>query len=239
VDLLENLEDGSKAIGLFNRGTATNARQLAGTGAAGSQSVRDMWRQVNLGEFDNQFSMTVAGHGAELIKVVPAASLPGNGWTGSGSPSTNWGVAANWNSGVVPGGAGVKVDLGDQAPEKNVVDMVSLGRTVGKIDFHSDTDTTLQSSGGHSLTLDNGSNCGAGGFDGDGTLDRVLAVPAAFVASLLLRRRRSARPLRGRRRRRRGSGARRHHLAYPRESTRLDHPPRSRVTVPTLRCAST
>jgi alpha-galactosidase len=36
---------------------------------SGPQAVRDLWRQKNLGQADGEFSLTVAPHGAELVKV--------------------------------------------------------------------------------------------------------------------------------------------------------------------------
>ena len=37
----------------------------------GGQFVRDLWRQVDKGHYYNQFSMTVASHGAELFEITP------------------------------------------------------------------------------------------------------------------------------------------------------------------------
>jgi len=31
--------------------------------------VRDLWRQKELGKFSDEFSMTVAPHGAEMLKI--------------------------------------------------------------------------------------------------------------------------------------------------------------------------
>ena len=57
---------------------------------------------------------------------------------------------------VVPNGVGKKVGFGNQDSSNNIVDMVSIApKTVGCISFSADTSTTIQSSGGYSLTLDN------------------------------------------------------------------------------------
>ena len=37
----------------------------------GSQSVRDLWRQKDLGKFKDEFSLPVAPHSAELVKISP------------------------------------------------------------------------------------------------------------------------------------------------------------------------
>ena len=36
---------------------------------AGRQTVRDLWRQKNLGNFDDGFALTIPPHGAELVRV--------------------------------------------------------------------------------------------------------------------------------------------------------------------------
>lgn len=67
----KDLEDGSKAVGLFNlaeHGTTVSVTwsQLK---FSGKKSVRDLWRQKDLGRFEGEFHLPVAPHGAELIKV--------------------------------------------------------------------------------------------------------------------------------------------------------------------------
>ncbi len=158
---VKDMEDGSKVVGLFNLGAsaATVSANWSDVGISGLQTVRDLWRQIDKGQFDNQFSMSVASHGAEMMRLFPVPSVPGVKWKGGYiSTPINWGVADNWVSGTVPDGSGVKVSFGDQTSANNVVDMVSVGRTVGYIDFSFLTGTTIQSSGGYNLTLDNGGN---------------------------------------------------------------------------------
>jgi alpha-galactosidase len=67
----KDLADGSKAVGLFNLGTepAKVTASWSDLKLSGTQTVRDVWRQEDLGSFPDQFSLTVAPHGAELIKV--------------------------------------------------------------------------------------------------------------------------------------------------------------------------
>ncbi len=68
------LEDGSLAVGLFNRGskTASVRARWSDLGISGTQLVRDLWRQKDLGQFDRQFEAQVASHGVVLIRVIPA-----------------------------------------------------------------------------------------------------------------------------------------------------------------------
>ena len=69
----KDLADGSKAVGLFNLGTAP--AKVTATWSdlklSGHHAVRDLWRQKALGDFSDEFSLTVAPHSAELIKVAP------------------------------------------------------------------------------------------------------------------------------------------------------------------------
>jgi alpha-galactosidase len=69
----KDLEDGSKAVGLFNRGedTAKATLKWSDLGVSGQQSVRDLWRQQNLGKFPDQFQTEVSRHGVVLVKVTP------------------------------------------------------------------------------------------------------------------------------------------------------------------------
>ena len=70
----KDLEDGSKAVGLFNRGEAATSITVKWSelGVSGQQNVRDLWRQKNLGKFPDQFKTDVSRHGVVLVKVTPA-----------------------------------------------------------------------------------------------------------------------------------------------------------------------
>ena len=41
-------------------------------GVSGKQSVRDLWRQANLGKYASQFQTQEPRHGVVLVKVTPA-----------------------------------------------------------------------------------------------------------------------------------------------------------------------
>ena len=68
------LEDGTRAVGLFNRGEfeATVAARWADVRVAGKQVVRDLWRQKDLGVFEKEFQAKVPRHGVVLVKLSPA-----------------------------------------------------------------------------------------------------------------------------------------------------------------------
>ena len=67
----KDMEDGSKAVGLFNRGEfATNIElKFSDLGISGKHRVRDLWRQKNLGKFSNTFNASVPRHGVVLVRI--------------------------------------------------------------------------------------------------------------------------------------------------------------------------
>lgn len=68
------LADGSRAVGLFNRGrleAEVTARWLD-LGVLGRQNVRDLWRQKDVGTFGGQYTAKVPPHGVVLVKISPA-----------------------------------------------------------------------------------------------------------------------------------------------------------------------
>jgi alpha-galactosidase len=75
----KTLEDGSIAVGLFNRGEAETSIALTWgpwgtlpTERTGMHFVvRDLWRQKDLGEFKDKFEATVASHGVVLVRLIP------------------------------------------------------------------------------------------------------------------------------------------------------------------------
>lgn len=68
------LSDGSIAVGLFNRSSeeATVAAQWTDLKLNGRQQVRDLWRQKDLGTFDQNFEAEVASHGVVFVRIFPA-----------------------------------------------------------------------------------------------------------------------------------------------------------------------
>lgn len=67
----KRLEDGSRAIGLFNRSEKTETMSVSWSTlqCTEPQTVRDLWRQKDLGVFTNEFSIAVPAHGVELIRI--------------------------------------------------------------------------------------------------------------------------------------------------------------------------
>jgi alpha-galactosidase len=73
----KDMEDGSKAVGLFNRGDAeapvtVSWSDLSLQSPPAGQVVRDLWRQKDIGTFKDQFQAPVPRHGVVLVKVTPA-----------------------------------------------------------------------------------------------------------------------------------------------------------------------
>jgi len=65
------LEDGSLAVGLFNRGEMQTdmAATWASLGLKGSHRVRDLWKQKDLGKFKTEFKSTVPRHGVAFVRI--------------------------------------------------------------------------------------------------------------------------------------------------------------------------
>jgi alpha-galactosidase len=65
------LADGSKAVGLFNRGESVMpvTAYFRDIGVGESASVRDLWEKRDLGVFKVRFTAQVPVHGAVMIKV--------------------------------------------------------------------------------------------------------------------------------------------------------------------------
>lgn len=70
----KQLEDGSIAVGLFNRSDApmTIAARWTDLKLTGAHDVRDLWRQKDLGSFTDLFTTPVAPHGVRLVRIAPS-----------------------------------------------------------------------------------------------------------------------------------------------------------------------
>lgn len=68
---VKELEDGSKAVGLFNltKKDLTISAPWSALQISGKQKVRDVWRQKDLGGFTNSFASVVPPHGVVLVKI--------------------------------------------------------------------------------------------------------------------------------------------------------------------------
>jgi alpha-galactosidase len=77
----KDLEDGSTAVGLFNRSEAesTVKARWADLKIKGIHRIRDLWRQKDLGYYKVQFSAPIPRHGVLLLRLFPRArSLKGD-----------------------------------------------------------------------------------------------------------------------------------------------------------------
>ena len=97
------------------------------------------------------------GNSAVLPSYTGYTIWQGGNITKGNFSATDWNNAYNWTSAseVTPGGAGIKVAFGNQDASNSIVDMITAPETVGCIYYSPDTSTTIQSSGGFSLTLNN------------------------------------------------------------------------------------
>ncbi len=75
---VKDLEDGSRAVGFFNRdstGQTIAFNKLGYLGFTGRQHVRDLWRQTDLPDLmdpKDPFKVTLPAHGVQLDKFTPA-----------------------------------------------------------------------------------------------------------------------------------------------------------------------
>ena len=69
--LARELEDGSQAVGLFNltQQPAQLAVSWSELGISGKQHARDLWRQKDLGKFNQEFSAEVPPHGVVYVRL--------------------------------------------------------------------------------------------------------------------------------------------------------------------------
>lgn len=67
------LEDGSIAVGLFNLSEVQKSVvcRWEDIGLKSKQSVRDLWRQKDLGEFENRIERELPRHGVALLRLRP------------------------------------------------------------------------------------------------------------------------------------------------------------------------
>jgi alpha-galactosidase len=77
VDIyLKPLEDGSTALGFFNRDSQPQNftyTKLVRLGLEGKQHVRDLWRQTDLPDVDGAITVKINPHGVVLLKLTPVA----------------------------------------------------------------------------------------------------------------------------------------------------------------------
>ena len=69
--MVKNMVDGSKAVGLFNRGKAAFEMSVDWSELQiyGKQKVRDLWRQNDLGVSEQKFTISVPSQGVVLIRL--------------------------------------------------------------------------------------------------------------------------------------------------------------------------
>jgi len=67
----KDMEDGSKAVGLFNRGVWKSEIKVkwSDLGIKGPRVVRDLWRQKDLGSFGEDFKAAVPRHGVVFVRI--------------------------------------------------------------------------------------------------------------------------------------------------------------------------
>jgi alpha-galactosidase len=76
--MAKDLEDGTKAAGLFYPGDSLATQKVtlrwSDLGIKGKYIVRDLWRQKDLGIFEGEFSADVRRHGVVLVSLRAAGN---------------------------------------------------------------------------------------------------------------------------------------------------------------------
>lgn len=75
---MRELEDGSVAVGLFNR-SGEDKRITAlwsDLRLKGAQKIRDLWRQKDIGEYKDNFTAKVRKRGVVMLRFTPVSSAP-------------------------------------------------------------------------------------------------------------------------------------------------------------------
>lgn len=75
--MVKDMEDGSKAVGLFNTSQVGTEMVVSwkDLGIEGPHRVRDLWRQKNLGTYRDRFEAKVPRHGVVLVRIFPTSSV--------------------------------------------------------------------------------------------------------------------------------------------------------------------
>ncbi len=70
----KQLEDGSIAVALFNLGEMEETVQISWKelGIEGNQTIRDLWRQKDIGDSTSNFASNVARHGVVFVRLIEA-----------------------------------------------------------------------------------------------------------------------------------------------------------------------
>jgi alpha-galactosidase len=71
--MVKNLYDGSKAVGMFNRGKSLRevTAEWPELGIEGKQTVRDLWRHKNIRSSSKKFRAKVPPQGVVMVKISP------------------------------------------------------------------------------------------------------------------------------------------------------------------------
>jgi len=74
----KDMEDGRKAVGLFNLGKTSVfvTAKWSDLGITGRQLVRDLWRQKDLGTFEGQFATVLRPDAVALVSMKSQPAVP-------------------------------------------------------------------------------------------------------------------------------------------------------------------
>lgn len=73
---VKSLEDGTRAVGIFNMQSEPQAITVKWSDLKiRGGIVRDLWRQIYLGRYESEFTTHVAPHGVTLVRIKPSDAL--------------------------------------------------------------------------------------------------------------------------------------------------------------------
>ena len=66
------MKDGSLAVGIFNlkNEPARISVNWEDLGLKGNQKIRDLWRQKDIGNFQDAFEAEIPAHGVSMIRIM-------------------------------------------------------------------------------------------------------------------------------------------------------------------------
>ena len=71
----KDLADGNKAVGFFNLSEQDQVLTLSTQDLGFTGTLRDLWRQQDIGTLKDAFSVKVSAHGVAFLKITSNAAL--------------------------------------------------------------------------------------------------------------------------------------------------------------------
>ncbi len=173
--------NGNTGYGFGNTVTDTiNAVGYSASGLLGGPSTHNFPAGIDL----NSSTVYLAdgyGTGTWSGSVSITYDVGGPTWTGANG-TTVWSDSGNWSTGVVPDGVGQSLSFGSSGATAAVT--LNSNRTAGAIYFASNVPTTISSSNGSVLTLDNSGT--AATLEAEGAAQHTIATGLTLADGVIV-----------------------------------------------------